>query len=39
MDDSFLFSNDLELTSKVKATLSSKYEMIDLGDLYFGLNL
>jgi hypothetical protein len=38
IDDSFLFSYDLELISKVKIVLSSKYEMIDLRDLYSGLN-
>ena len=37
IDDSFLFSNDLELTSKVKATLS-KYEMTNLEDLYSSTN-
>jgi hypothetical protein len=39
IDDSFLFSNDLELTYKVKTALSSKYEMTDFGELYFDLNL
>ena len=39
MDDSFLFSNNLELTSKAKVALSSKYKMTDLEDLYSSFNL
>ena len=39
IDDSFLFSNDLKLTNRIKKALSEKYEMTDMGDLYSGLNL
>jgi hypothetical protein len=39
VDDSFLFSNDLELTSKIKTMLSSKYEMTNLRDLYSSFHL
>jgi hypothetical protein len=39
VDDSFLISNDTNLTNKIKAALSKKYEMTDLGDLYSRLNM